>query len=421
MQNLEKNNKILIYPGSLRVNGITTSLIETVTLLLNEGFEVVIWNNKDIIEHENLENFKKIFIKYKNISYINTSSLRTGNLITKLSLWLFTNKRFSLLSIIFNKFLEKFFEEEAINFFNNRQFNKFVNFSGYESIVSGIARYINSSTKIIYIHNNMISEFKTRKNFAKYSVFRLYGNYNNAVFVSDYLKKYMTDKLRVFRNSNIKLWVIPNLIKTRSTIERLKNDYSSITRKNLESLKIIKNTNQTKIASIGRESIEKNHLLAIKVFVHYYKKIDSNSIFILVTTTSGFKKKKNTYYNFKMWLYLRKKIVKNNSIIIKDISNIFPILFNIDILLALSLYEGQGLVPIESAQTGTATVASAIPTFVEQNTKYGNLTIINTNKIDIISRKIQENLNSKSSFPTDMYIKKTKFILNELYLSSSDE
>lgn len=406
----ELEESILFYPGSLRINGITSSFIQAIKLLIKSGKKIYIWNNTNHIKKSDFSKFLKYFENF-DLNIITTNYNKPKGLMNKISLWIYKSNQFSRFSFIFKKRIDRIFREEALNFFSNTKFSIFVNYSGYESIVNGISKFIVADNKFIYVHNNMHLEYKYRKNFTKFTVFNSYDYFDKIIFVSKSLLSESLKFKKPFKNMENKCFVLPNLI----------NEYDSEEKRQLEDpeniakISKILNNSSTRIATIGRNSIEKDLLLTIKTFAKYNEKFNRNSILIVISSASGSRKRMNFIYNLKLNIILKKNSLKDKIIKLNNIKDIDKLLKIIDLVILTPLYEGQGLAAIESSASNTPTVVTPIPQFIEINNNYSNLYISKDRSPHTLSSLINFSINKPKKFPIAKYNDEVAQILKEIY------
>lgn len=109
--------------------------------------------------------------------------------------------------------------------------------------------------------------------------------------------------------------------------------------------------NYIKFINIGRFSPEKGQKRLIDAFEKFYKK-NNNSILILI---GGYGK----LYN-ELQEYIKKLECRYNVILIRNISNLFPILKRCDLFIMSSYYEALGMVVLEANTCGVPCIATDI-------------------------------------------------------------
>lgn len=391
------DSTILIYPGTLKTNGITTSFIETVKILLNQNKQIVIFLTKLYNKKDDVILLRKLF---KNKIDIIFSDYRTQqSLLEKASIYFYIRFNTKFITYFKNK-TNFFFEMEKRRIFGDIEFEKVVNFSGYEWYITGLFGRFSNSEKNIYVHNDMILEHKTRKNFSKSIIFDNYYVFDKIIFPSSSLSKDLILKSKTFQNNFDKFIIIPNPI--RSTIEnkdvkQIKFKKNEIILKKLlrennnkywdsQSLySILYSSDIKKIIYVGRMSFEKNIPLTIKSFLKFRKNYDKNSFLFIFTTKLNKRLKSNFFYNLQMKWYTGFSKNRKNLIFLQGfkgemIDHVLP-LFNL--MLFLSRYEGQGLSAIEAATKGVPVIASNIGTSIELERNWKIINTIDPNKDNI--------------------------------------
>lgn len=406
-----KSDSTLIYPGNLALNGITTSLYNTLDLLIKNNGNITIWAPKSYISQNKAIDLYK---KYDGKLQILSTNYQQKGYIDKFNEYTYRKIGFPVFLGRFNR--KTVVDHETI--FGNINFKNVVHFSGYEWFVNEVLSRFKSN-KIYYIHNDLYLEYKYKRNFRKFSIKRGFKSYDKIVFVSKGLSE-VKRKIRGLDKQKQKFTIIENPMPDYKRIKELSNNNNLDVKTSQSYLEtailkeIIKEKKITKVVSIGRiGALQKNHYTIIKSFENYKDNYNSDSVLLLMGG-KGFKKDR---------YFIRNKLTNykiNHSRYKKDIfifktNNVYNILKNSDILLYNSIYEGQGLAVIEAATLGLPVIVSDYHVLKEQSIKYGHSTVVKTNDYKKIAININSNINNGNNFDVKNYNKSVEIEINKLY------
>ncbi len=335
---------ILIYAGNLAKNGITTSLFNLLNNVdLNRYNYYVTFYKKHIEPHNGILLNLPDQIKYIPIQgKINYSLFES--FISFLYFKLNLNMKF------INKVIEKIFKREFYRIYNDIEFSNIIHFSGYGARSMHILARGNAK-KIIYVHNDMVAEITTRNNQHKNTLVYAYNNYDYVAIVSEDIRK----STETFVEDKNKIRLVSNIHDYKTVIEKskkeLKLDSDTEVNITLDKLNEILNSNSKKFITIGRFSPEKGHKRLIKAFSKFW--VNNKDSYLIIIGGHG--KLYNETINF-----ISNLECKDNIVIIKSISNPFPILKKCDLFILSSFYEGLGLVILEADTLGVPVISTDI-------------------------------------------------------------
>lgn len=374
--NLKEN--ILIYPGNLSNNGITSSFFPFLEKLLAKDINVIIWLPKAHIGQNRSFNLYKNYSKiYQNLNIIHSNKIFSQSKINKLVIG--SNFFFKRKFLFKNKFNE-IMHNEAKKIFGDIKFSKVIHFSGYESFVFSIFNFIkNVDERIAFVHNDMTKEWKNKRNF-NYKILKdSYNNFDKLIFVSKILMETVKGD-DIYNSNNEKFYFINNLIpKKILNYSNLKNDKLVFLNKDIDKnlfYSKINNPNIIKFLTIGRISNEKNQLFTLKAFSKFCKLTERDSLLLFVGSYSS-KGSTLLKIKIKIWTFFSKN--KDNIIFIKLLNNPSYLYSKSDLLLLPSKHEGFPMVTLEAAYHGLNSLTSDLPGLIEQKVKY------NINKLSILN------------------------------------
>ncbi|WP_220738862.1 glycosyltransferase [Leuconostoc miyukkimchii] len=365
-----KNNKknILIYPGGMATNGITSVALNLTSKINHDEYNVfIIMNSANINEEDQFNNYLSldekivpIFIFGRNIFDVET------NIVDYEYQTFGIPKSESILAT-------KLYGREVKRILPNVNINTAIDFSGYSYY---FARYIlgaNADNRLIYMHNDLYSDARRSINgeFPHYHnlsvLFTAYKYFDKFVNVSKASEVVNRDKLQGFVDVS-RMTTVDNPLAIESIIERSNEQIDWDGVKTIDGKKIeFINPNFTTYITAARLSPEKNQLNLVKAFAEFSKKNPENRLFILGDGP------------------LRQdlqKIIKDtksesNIFMMGRISNPMPYIKNSDVFVLPSLYEGQPMSMMEAMTLEVKYILSSnIPQSVEllENGKLGYIT-----------------------------------------------
>lgn len=335
MKEIPKNNKpnILIYPGNLAKNGITTSFInlannidvEKYNYYVTYATEMVCPNKDVLLELPQLVNYipitGRINMSIKNEIFALLYKLRLISVETLL------------------KHVKKNYQLEIKRLYSNIKFDTVIQFNGYDYKKMTLYSLFDAN-KVIYVHNDMYSEIFVKGNqkldICKYA----YNTYDKIALVTEDLIE-PTSKIL---NKKEKFYICNNTIDYNRILKMSREEvtFDKKTESNVEFedfKEILDNKDITKIIAIGRYSKEKGNDRLLDAFEIFWK-ANKDSYLIII---GGYGKEYNNLIK-----KLNKMQCKNNVALIKYMSNPYTVLNECDGLILPSRYEGFGLVLIEA-------------------------------------------------------------------------
>ena len=331
---------ILIYTGSLAKNGITSSLLNLLPRVDTKKYNYYLSFIQSSVRN-NRSTLKQI---PKDINYIPVTNGLTSSFKEKVMIYLYF-KGLLKGEKVQNK-INNIYKYELKRCYSDIEFSHVIQFGGYES--KKIVLYsLFDCQKIIYVHSDMKREIKYRGNQKANVLEYAYNNYDIVAVVS----KAMKEPTSSFMHDLNKLYVVDNLIDDKQIFNKGKLDiaFDDDTECNIEfeDLKnILNNKNYKKFVNVGRFSVEKGHIRLINAFNKIWKN-DKNCYLVLIGGHGKMYKK--------TLKHIASLECKNNVIVIKSVTNPFPIVKKCDCFVLSSLYEGFGLCLVEADILGLTT------------------------------------------------------------------
>ncbi|MGJ1067645.1 glycosyltransferase [Staphylococcus warneri] len=410
----KQKTKLLFYPGGLKNNGITTSMLKLLENIDYEKYDVTL-----------------MVTNSKNIEFKNNLNQINGNVrvLFRSSPFLTSFKDLYRVEFIRQRGVYHHFEEvihpkhlyrrEMRKVFGDIQFDYAIDFSGYAFFWGNLVLAANAKKKYIYMHSDMQDDQNRTVNGKRphyqnlKTLFSIYKRFDKLISVSEATMKVNQRKFSSTVPKN-KFNVCRNTI-NYSKIKRLINDDSEIYNKDGKQVIVsysdgnLFNTpfdqSHFNIVFIGRLSPEKGIDLLIKAVHELKTKHPHIRLYIL-----GDGPLKETFVNMITHLNL-----EHNVFLLGHQRNPFYLLKRANLFALTSHYEGQSMVILEALSTGTPVLASDIIAnrYVLEDGKYGMLV---KNEIQHIANGIETFIKgtqpSYSRFDVESY---NKAVMDEFY------
>lgn len=412
---LKNKENILMYPGGMKNNGITTAAINLLQNIDYSRYDVTIFIN-NTNDKEVLTNLDEV---NENVRII----LRKGPVLTTMSEKYrdaFVKNRG------LNTFIQKLlytdsaYQREFRKIFGNSKFDYVIDYSGYSMFWPKILLGTEAKSKIMYLHSDIKSDMQRtvagrRPHYLNLKgVISLYHKFDKLVSVSDVTKNVNKGNIGYAADKK-KFTSAMNLI-NNDKINNLVNDNSDffINNNGEEVLGIIKNNEiqsvkfkeeDYKVMAMGRLSPEKGFDILINGFKDVVEKYPTSKLYIL-----GDGPLKQMLVNL-----IERLNLENNVFLVGQKSNPFNIMKKCDLFVLSSHYEGQSMVLLEALTLNTNVLASDIPAnrYVLKYGDYGMLAENNPENIGKgIIRFIENDRPNYETFDSEQY---NKTAINEFY------
>lgn len=346
----QQKDNILIYAGNLAKNGITSSLVNLMQEVDHSRHNYFVTFAGSSINPANYSQVKQLLDK--NVQLIVTTDHNVGSFWQKIVLKLFERRKLSA-----KKFLrhggEDFFRRERQRTFYNLKFSNVIQFNGYEDKnILFYSTFKNHSKTHIFVHNNMVEEINLKQN-QRWNVLEYaYGAYTSAIAVTDDLHDSIYEIC-----PTATIVTVPNIIPFNRiqllAAQPITYDEETEATVDIEHLKaVLSDQSRKKVMTIGRFSPEKAHHRLIDAF---YKTWQNNTLSTLIIL-GGYGKLYEETVSYAASLPCREDII-----IIKHLTNPYPILSQVDGFILPSLHEGFGIVIAEADILKKPVVATHIP------------------------------------------------------------
>lgn len=380
--------RILIYPGGMKNNGITTSMINLLNNIDYNIYDVTLFTgfstNKEILKNLNEVNDNVRIILRKGPMVASTFEYYRNLLVRNRGIQGMLEK------IAYPKELYK---REFRKLFGDIKFDYAIDFSGYAMFWSELILASDAPKRLIYLHSDISMDMNRNVNGKRphymnlKGVVSLYPYFDKLVSVSEITKKVNMKKIGQLSTLK-KFTASPNTINI-AKINNLINKDDELFTKNGNDV-LVKDTNgdissipflkeDYKVMAMGRLSPEKGFDNLIKSFKTVVERNNNAKLYIL-----GDGPLKNHFEKLIFSLGL-----SNNVYLVGHKTNPFFIMKNCDLFVLPSYYEGQSMVLLEAMTVGINILASRIPAneYVLDYGKYGMLT---ENDADSLANCIQK-------------------------------
>lgn len=355
VQNDKKN--ILIYPGGMVTNGITSVALNLTSKIDHDKYNVfILINARNINEEDQLANYLSIdeknipiFIFGKNIFDIKSSILdyeyRTFGVPQ--------NERVPATDL---------YSKETKRLLPNTNIHSAIDFSGYSYYYTRYIIGANADNRLVYLHNDLYADARKSIDgeFPHYHnlsvLFTAYKYFNQFINVSKSSEKVNRKNLNNFVDVS-RMTTVDNPLAIDSIIQQ---SNEMVNWDNIETIDGVEvdflNQRFTTFITAARLSPEKNQLNLVKAFAEFVKEHPNNRLFIL-----GDGPLKQELKNM-----ISRTKSENNIFMLGRIANPMPFIRNSDVFVLPSLYEGQPMSMMEAMTLGVKYILSSnIPQSVE--------------------------------------------------------
>lgn len=337
---VESNGKpnILIFVGSLLNNGITSSLLNLLSKVDREKYNIFFsfrqWDPNIVDNHAEI--FERI---PDDIEYISLRSPLNPTIREQYAFGKFLKNGHNPKDVKYPKIIDNMFKRELKRYYYGVHFDKIIHFDGYGTNEMLLFKNF-PENNTVWVHNDMVQEIEYKQNQYINVLKEVYSNYDNVAVVSDDLIE-PTSQISG-RKDNIK--VVHNVC-----------DYDEIKSKGEEEIELYKDTTilstsiygikgvldrpGKKFITIGRFSPEKGHERLLNAFDRYCEDYPDTQLIIIGGYGKHYEPTCDVRRNLKHW---------ENVTFIKWIPNPMPIIKECDLFILPSHYEGWGLVIMEA-------------------------------------------------------------------------
>lgn len=359
--------KILIYGGYFKNNGITESLIRLTNQIDHERFSISIIVPCAIPKNSAKEKaLQKLNPNINLIFHYNRISLTFSE---EYKYKFYINR--GLNGVVKRFRLNHILNREYRRIVGNVIYDKVIDFSGYNSFYSSLFAFSNSKERIIYLHSDMKKDqekvVKGRRPhwIPLQLIFSIYKNFDKILSVSKTSHQANLIKLGEKLGVSGKMDYVENYLDAER-IERLSKEYQELNILNQEILidslnlqegvfhfnGILKpSRNNINYVTLGRLSPEKNQKLLIRSFRKVLDKEPNSRLYII---GEGVERRK-------LMSLIKELDIEDKVILTGHMNNPYYLLKMCDVFVLSSLYEGQALAILEALAVGLKVISTDIP------------------------------------------------------------
>lgn len=342
----KRRKNVLIYSGSLAQNGLTASLLNLLSCLKDDTDTDYMITYRENSVRNSPERLQKIPKQFRRVPIAGDFCPSVSELICYI---LYFKFNISWKSV--SERLDRFFKREWQRLFGGIDIDTAIQFSGYEYGVIKLFEQFGGK-RIIFVHNDMVSEIKYRHNQHLITLRKAYRNYDVVALVTEDMRESTLEISGTDKN----MTVIPNCHDYKSVIEKslMPVEFQPETECNisLEELTEILDSDMDKFITIGRFSPEKAHLRLIDTFSDYCRLYPDRETCLIIIGGRGELYEQTVKYAEKTGLKI---------ILIRSMENPMPVLKKCSLFMLPSEYEGLGLVLLEADTLGIPVFATDIP------------------------------------------------------------
>lgn len=336
---------VLIHAGNLAKNGITTSLLNLLHEVDKGKYNYYIsFSAKSVTSNSHI-----LQALPQGVGYLPTWGY------ANMAWWQHLFVIFMTLTQVSFKYKkrwqEKIYRYEIERVYGDIEFSHAVQFSGY-SIKPQLMYACMDCDRIIYVHNNMVEEIKSRKNQNPNVLRYAYNEYDKVAIVTEDMRQPTME----FCDDEKKIRVAKNIIDFKNIIRRSKQelvlDKETESGTTIEELQYILDGPKKVFINVARFSVEKGQHRLIDAFM----KLKKNNPDIHLILLGG---------NGPLFVEIAKYIAEINAeediTIIRGMSNPYPLIRRCDYFVLSSFYEGFGLVLVEADILGVPVISTDVP------------------------------------------------------------
>jgi glycosyltransferase involved in cell wall biosynthesis/tetratricopeptide (TPR) repeat protein len=334
-ETLEKKS-ILVYGGTFLANGITVSVRNLLEQIDKTQYDVTLVINMDDV-NKNPDTLAQFTLLNKEIKII---SQQTNILMTLEERWIISkfNKYHDLAAEEMWQIFRKAYRREYKRIFGKNKFDLLIDFSGYSQYWTRLFSSSEKSSKVVYLHNDMLEEAKLKYT-SLYANFKLYSQYDKLISVSQSVHISNQKHLDIDKD---KFAYVNNLLDINSIITNAQKPMQRYEEELFKQYKVF--------ISIGRLSPEKGQLKLIKSFS---KVVETKSECRLVILGEGVLKEE-------MERLIRTLDLEDKVFLWGHKLNAMPYLKKAECFVLSSDHEGQGLVLLEAMTLGQNIISTNV-------------------------------------------------------------
>lgn len=338
---------VFIFAGRLANNGITASLKNLIFSIDRTKYNYFLLVDTRGVRNS-LDQLRKLS---KYVNYYTVKGKMNLTLGQKILTFLYNKdiiktEKYLLL-------LQKAYQYEFKREFGDGRIDTLIHFTGYATKKINLFSQFKGNN-IIYVHSDMRKEAKLKGKQRLDVLKHAYNNYDKVVVVTPDMKRITAEisqnKSNIYTCKNI----IDHTFVREKSKEEILLDENTVVYPNENSINTFFDSDSVKFINVGRFSEEKGQLRLLNAFANLHK--DNENIKLVIV--GGYSDK--DYYNI-IISRIEELNLTEHVLLIKSISNPFPIVKKCDYFVLSSFYEGFGLVIAEADILGKPLISTNIP------------------------------------------------------------
>ena len=338
---------VLIFAGGLKKNGITTALEGLLSQLdAKDANYIITFYASRVSGCEDFINRIGDDLYYLPIQ--GAQAMRFPEIAARSAYYSLGMSNASI-----EKHLQSLYRRELERIYPTLSFKAVINFSGYERHIMHLFAEAKDAKRIIYVHNDVVQEHLTKNNIHLPSHQFAYHSHDAIVLVRDSLRKPLREEFGI---PDSKLHTVHNPLAISSILEKSNEavvfDNQTVATCTVQELNSLLNDKSiTKFINIARFSQEKGQDQLIEGFMRYRSKNPLSALIVI----GGYG---NEYRRIRE---LASAGIDDKSIVvIRSISNPYPILSKCDTFILSSHFEGLPMTIMEALILGVPVVSTDI-------------------------------------------------------------
>ncbi len=265
-------------------------------------------------------------------------------------------------------FIRRLYAREYRKHFCGLAFDGVIHFTGYSKEITTMLSTA-PCERVIFVHSDMKREIATRGNQHLPTLRHAYSEYDKVIAISDGVRKSLSglcapEKITVLENAHDEEGV------ARKATLKLVIDPDTVMNLSEEKLRgILADDNLTRFINVGRFSPEKGQKKLMEAFCRYHEQFPETVLIII----GG-----NGIFYDEIQQYAASLPCADAIILIRALSNPFPVVKCCQLFLLSSDYEALGLVLLEAETLGVPAITTDIPGPGDFMKKYNGFTVDNS-------------------------------------------
>jgi len=266
------------------------------------------------------------------------------------------------------RYVKRLYAREFEKHYAGTRFDGVVHFTGYSKEVT-MMFLMAPCKRAIFVHSDMLKEIATRDNQHLLTLRHAYHEYDVVVPVSDSVCRSVLpiadeNRILVINNTHDDKGV-----KEKAQQELVFDEDTLLSVPEEELRALLLDDTIEKFINVGRFSPEKGHKKLIEAFDRYHKEVPNTALILLGGN--------GTFYEETLE-YVKSLECRDAVVLIRSMSNPFPVVSRCKLFLLSSDYEALGLVLLEAESLGIPTISTDIPGPGDLMKRYGGYVVENS-------------------------------------------